>query len=167
VELKVTRFEIRDDAVATIWLNRPGRGNSWTNRMNTAYQYLMAKLDADPDVRAVVVTGAGRQFCLGADAKALGYYTETDKEYLSTVNLAEEMKDIGFERRRTGGPGAGPRLRGRHLRGQAAEAVTVKPVLGPGLTLRTLDGNAMGESVTLPPFGVGVFRLAGPQGPAS
>lgn len=44
---------------------------------------------------------------------------------------------------------------------QAAEAVTVKPVLGPGLTLRTLDGNAMGESVTLPPFGVSVLRLSG------
>jgi hypothetical protein len=42
---------------------------------------------------------------------------------------------------------------------QAAEAVTVKPVLGAGLTLRTLDGNAVGESVTLPPYGVGVFRL--------
>ena len=92
MELKVTRYEIRDDGVATVWFDRPGRGNSWTNRMNTEYRYLMAKLDADPDVRVVVVTGAGGQFCVGADAKALGYYTETDKEYLSTVNVAENAK---------------------------------------------------------------------------
>jgi enoyl-CoA hydratase/carnithine racemase len=92
MELKVTRCDIRDDGVATVWFDRPGRGNSWTNRMNTEYRYLMAKLDADPDVRVVVVTGAGRQFCVGADAKALGYYTETDKEYASTVNLAENAK---------------------------------------------------------------------------
>jgi enoyl-CoA hydratase/carnithine racemase len=89
MELKVTRCETRDDGVATVWLDRPGRGNSWTNRMNTEYRYLMAKLDADPDVRVVVVTGAGQQFCVGADAKALGYYSETDQEYLSTVNRAE------------------------------------------------------------------------------
>src|ERR1700744_6625677 len=92
MELKVTRCEVRDDGVATVWLDRPGRGNSWTNRMNTEYRYLMAKLDADPAVRAVVVTGSGRQFCVGADTKALGFYTETDQEYLSTVNLAENAK---------------------------------------------------------------------------
>jgi enoyl-CoA hydratase/carnithine racemase len=92
MELKVTRCEVRDDGVATVWLDRPGRGNSWTNRMNTEYRYLMAKLDADPAVRVVVVTGAGRQFCVGADAKALGFYAETDQEYLSTVNLAENAK---------------------------------------------------------------------------
>lgn len=92
MELKVTRCEVREDGVATVWLDRPGRGNSWTNRMNTEYRYLMAKLDADPAVRAVVVTGSGRQFCVGADTKALGFYTETDQEYLSTVNLAENAK---------------------------------------------------------------------------
>ena len=91
MELKVTRYDIRDDGVATVWFDRPGRGNSWTNRMNTEYRYLMAKLDADPDVRVVVVTGAGRQFCVGADTKALGYYTETDEEYASTVNLADNF----------------------------------------------------------------------------
>ena len=47
-------------SAATVWFDRPGRGNSWTNRMNTEYRYLMARLDADPDVRVVVVTGAGQ-----------------------------------------------------------------------------------------------------------
>ena len=40
---------------------------------------------------------------------------------------------------------------------QAAETITVKPVLGKGLGLFALDGEVAGESVTLPPFGVGVF----------
>jgi hypothetical protein len=44
---------------------------------------------------------------------------------------------------------------------QAAETVSVKPVLGNGLCLLTLDGETTGEDVTLPPFGVGVFRLSG------
>ena len=92
MDLKVTRCEVRDDGVATVWLDRPGRGNSWTNRMNTEYRYLMAKLDADAAVRAVVVTGTGRQFCVGADTKALDFYTETDQEYLSTVNRSENAK---------------------------------------------------------------------------
>jgi hypothetical protein len=50
---------------------------------------------------------------------------------------------------------------------QAAEIVTVKPVLGGGLSLRTLDGEVIGESVSLPPFGVSVFRLDGQQPPAA
>jgi enoyl-CoA hydratase/carnithine racemase len=92
VDLKVTRYEIRDDGVATVWFDRPGRGNSWTNRMNTEYRWIMATLDADPNVRAVVLTGAGKQFCVGADTKALGFYTETDEEYTSTVDRPENVR---------------------------------------------------------------------------
>lgn len=44
----------------------------------------------------------------------------------------------------------------------APEPVTVKPVLGAGLCLAALDGDAIETSVTLPPFGIGVFRLSGP-----
>lgn len=89
MDLKVTKYDIRDDGVATIWLDRPGRGNSWTNRMNFEYRWLMSRLDADPAVRVVVVTGSGKQFCVGADTKALGFYVESDAEYSSTVNRAE------------------------------------------------------------------------------
>ena len=89
MELKVTKLEKRDDGVATIWLDRPGRGNSWTNRMNFEYRWLMSSLDADPAVRVVVVTGSGGQFCVGADTQALDFYTGTEDEYTATVNRAE------------------------------------------------------------------------------
>jgi enoyl-CoA hydratase/carnithine racemase len=70
MELKVVRYEVAD-RVATITLDRPDRLNAWTGRMHHEYRWAMAQADEDPEVRAVVVTGAGRGFCAGADARAL------------------------------------------------------------------------------------------------
>ena len=56
------------DGVATVTLNRPDRMNAWTYAMEVAYFDLVDALDDDPDVRAVVLTGAGRGFCPGLDA---------------------------------------------------------------------------------------------------
>ncbi len=69
-ELKVTRYEVRD-RVATVTLDRPERLNAWTGRMHAEYRALLARAEADPGVRAIVVTGAGRGFCAGADSQAL------------------------------------------------------------------------------------------------
>jgi enoyl-CoA hydratase/carnithine racemase len=38
MDLKVTRYDVRENGVATVWLSRPGRGNSWTNRMHAEYR---------------------------------------------------------------------------------------------------------------------------------
>ena len=89
MDLKVTRYEIRENGVATVWLDRPGRGNSWTSRMNAELRWTMATLDAAHTVRVVVLTGGGNQFCVGADTKALDFYTETDEKYSDTVNKPE------------------------------------------------------------------------------
>ncbi|MEZ5558522.1 MAG: enoyl-CoA hydratase-related protein [Pseudomonadales bacterium] len=70
MELKATELEVRD-AVATIWLSRPQRMNAWTGRMHTEYRWCLAQANADPAVRAIVVTGRGRGFCVGGDAEAL------------------------------------------------------------------------------------------------
>ena len=59
------------DGVALVTLNRPDRGNAWTGRMETDYRAAMAEAEADDDVSVIVLTGAGRQFCVGADTKAL------------------------------------------------------------------------------------------------
>ena len=69
-ELKVTRYDVAD-AVATITLHRPDRLNAWTGRMNAEYRALLACAGADAGVRVIVVTGAGRGFCAGADTRAL------------------------------------------------------------------------------------------------
>lgn len=58
--------EVRD-GVALVTLNRPDRMNAWTSAMEDQYFDLLAAADADGDVRAIVVTGAGRGFCVGAD----------------------------------------------------------------------------------------------------
>ncbi|WP_439671947.1 Enoyl-CoA hydratase [Cupriavidus necator] len=83
MELHVTQLSV-DNGVGLVRLSRPGRGNSWTTRMNAEYRWLMSCLDDDPRVRVIVVTGAGQQFCVGADTKALDHYRESDQDYLES-----------------------------------------------------------------------------------
>lgn len=54
--------------------------------MNAEYRWLMAGLDADPEVNVIVVTGAGRQFCVGADFRALDHYTESKQDYVQSTD---------------------------------------------------------------------------------
>lgn len=75
MELKSTRCEIAD-GIATIILHRPERMNAWTGRMHTEYRWLLQQAEDDPAVRAIIVTGAGRAFCAGADTKALEGHVE-------------------------------------------------------------------------------------------
>ena len=70
MDLKTTLYDVHD-RLATITLNRPHRLNAWTGRMHTEYRHLLATAEDDPGVRVVVVTGAGRGFCAGADSQAL------------------------------------------------------------------------------------------------
>ncbi len=53
--------------VALVTLNRPERMNAWTHAMSDQLAQAMQRLDDDGDVRVIVVTGAGRAFCAGAD----------------------------------------------------------------------------------------------------
>ena len=55
------------DRVATITLDRPDRLNAFTGRMQVELCDAFDRIDADDDVRAVIVTGRGRGFCAGAD----------------------------------------------------------------------------------------------------
>ena len=73
--------------VALITLNRPERMNAWTREMGTAYFDALDRANADPQVRVIVVTGAGRGFCPGADMDLL--------QNLSTGSqqLAQETRD--------------------------------------------------------------------------
>lgn len=56
-----------DGTVATITLNRPDHLNAWTWRMGAELEHAIAGFDARDAIRAIVVTGAGRTFCAGAD----------------------------------------------------------------------------------------------------
>lgn len=68
--MSLVLYDVRD-AVALVTLNRPGRGNSWTGRMEVEYRAVLAEAEGDAAVRVIVITGAGQQFCVGADAAAL------------------------------------------------------------------------------------------------
>ena len=57
---------LRDAGVATVRLNRPDQLNAWDWQMHREMGHAFAALDGDDDVRAIVLTGAGRAFCAGA-----------------------------------------------------------------------------------------------------
>jgi enoyl-CoA hydratase/carnithine racemase len=61
-----------EDGIATITLNRPERLNAFTSQMMADMIAAFDAIDADDAVRAVIVTGAGRGFCAGADLAAGG-----------------------------------------------------------------------------------------------
>ncbi len=75
MELKTIVYAV-DREVATITLNRPDRLNAWTGRMHAEYRWALDQAERDAAVRVIVVTGAGRAFCAGADFNALDGHIE-------------------------------------------------------------------------------------------
>lgn len=65
------RYEVADP-VATLTLCRPERLNAWTDRMADEVRHALAAAEADPRVVGIVLTGAGRGFCAGADLRSSG-----------------------------------------------------------------------------------------------
>ncbi len=59
------------DCICTVTLNRPERLNAWTRQMHLDLKDAMQTAGADPNVRAIILTGAGRGFCAGADMGGL------------------------------------------------------------------------------------------------
>jgi enoyl-CoA hydratase/carnithine racemase len=66
----LVKYEV-DNGVALITWNRPHRRNAWTPAMEAEYFSLLRAAAADGDVRAIVVTGAGGNFCPGMDVAVL------------------------------------------------------------------------------------------------
>jgi enoyl-CoA hydratase/carnithine racemase len=71
MELQQIRYEVAE-GIATITLDRPEQMNTFTNRMVHELIDALDRSDADDDVRAVIMTGAGRAFCAGADLSSGG-----------------------------------------------------------------------------------------------
>jgi len=71
MDFQEIRYEVADQ-VLTITLDRPERLNAWTPTMAAELIAAFDAADSDDDVRAIVVTGAGRGFCAGADLAAGG-----------------------------------------------------------------------------------------------
>lgn len=56
-----------DDGVATITLNRPDKRNALSDELTPALRQTLLDVEADPSVRVVLITGAGKAFCAGGD----------------------------------------------------------------------------------------------------
>lgn len=70
VQSEVVQMQV-EDGVALLTLNRPDRLNAWTAEMEHAYFAMLEQCAGDEAVRVIVVTGAGRGFCAGADMQEL------------------------------------------------------------------------------------------------
>jgi len=79
----------RRDGVALLTLNRPERLNAWTPRMALEQADAIAAANEDPEVGAIVMTGAGRAFCAGADMQ------DTFKTRLDGVDPGGDSEHTG------------------------------------------------------------------------
>ena len=110
--LETTRYAV-DRGIATITLDRPDQLNAYNARMRLELEALLDETDADDDVKVVIVTGAGRAFCAGADLSAGGktfdrtaHPSDPDREALrvgevyrdgggtTTLRMYESLKPI-------------------------------------------------------------------------
>jgi enoyl-CoA hydratase/carnithine racemase len=82
------------DPVATITLNRPQVLNAWTDRMEHEVRHAVAAAEADRRVVGIVITGAGRGFCAGADMNRLAAISAGNRTFAAAAeDLAAEPGD--------------------------------------------------------------------------
>jgi len=121
-------YEVRD-RIATVTLNRPQKMNAFTFTMRDELLDVFDRIDADDDVRAVVVTGAGRAFCAGADLSAGGDTFDKDKAADLITGEGDRLED--------GTPRDGGGMVALRI------ARCLKPVIG------AFNGAAVGVGVTM------------------
>jgi enoyl-CoA hydratase/carnithine racemase len=110
------------DGIATITLNRPEKLNAFTPVMQREIVEALDATDADDGVRVVIVTGAGRGFCAGADLSG----------GLAAANPAESAADLAGSLPRDGGGVVSLRI-----------AASLKPVIA------AINGAAIGVGLTM------------------
>jgi enoyl-CoA hydratase/carnithine racemase len=129
------KYEVADK-VATLTLNRPDKLNAFTGVMMMEMIKAFDMADADDNVRAVVVTGAGRGFCAGADlsqgAKTFDYESRSDRPEKAGVPMKNGEVDWSHEGVRDGGGRVTLRI-----------FECLKPVIG------AINGPAVGIGVTM------------------
>jgi enoyl-CoA hydratase/carnithine racemase len=81
------------DRVATITLNRPERMNAFSDELLTEWADALWRSAKDEGVRVVIVTGAGRAFCAGADLRATG---DEDRVLMADKNAGERRNSLRY-----------------------------------------------------------------------
>jgi enoyl-CoA hydratase/carnithine racemase len=88
-----------DSGVATLALNRPERRNMLEPGLFAELARALAALDADEDVRVIVLTGAGRDFCAGADLGAgAAIFTKETFDRFEALSGDLEIRDVAPQR---------------------------------------------------------------------
>jgi enoyl-CoA hydratase/carnithine racemase len=114
-------FEV-NDRIAVITLNRPEKLNAWTAAMQASVHRALEEAGADPEVRAIVVTGAGRGFCAGADMGILQTASSRPARAAGGVLAAEASE-------RTPAPALGPDV-SAHYGGRFGHMMAIpKPII--------------------------------------
>ena len=118
-----------DDPVATITLNRPDQLNAWTGRMGHEVAAAVGEAERDPAVVGIVITGAGRGFCAGADLAMLADLTAADGDAESRESAAAQIVDAGPAM--PGDPDAGADLRGTYTYLMSVAKPIIAAINGP------------------------------------
>jgi enoyl-CoA hydratase/carnithine racemase len=142
----VTTFsEIRydvEDGVCTVTLNRPERLNAVTATMLRELGQAWDRADADDGVRAVIVTGAGRAFCAGADLGAGGSTFHYDRTAADGAGATRRPA----ARKRAAGRSRVPRARA-HRDGGGTVTLRIFDMKKP--VIAAINGPAVGFGITL------------------
>lgn len=93
-------LESLDEGVLTLTLNRPERRNAITQSLSDALSEAIVRADQDPDVRCLVLTGAGKTFCAGGDMggdgdeNAMSALTDESTSQAARINSIRESMEI-------------------------------------------------------------------------
>lgn len=89
----LVRVEIAAEGYAVVTLNRPNAMNALSRALRAELAEAVDRLEADPAVRVMILTGAGRAFCAGLDLKELG--SGAGGGVLGGVNVADPVRALG------------------------------------------------------------------------
>jgi enoyl-CoA hydratase/carnithine racemase len=121
--------------VATITLNRPDKLNAWTAIMEQEVRAAMAEAERDENVRVIVLTGAGRGFCAGADMSLLST--------VATKGLDAAQRAQAVQAGAGSGSGAGGGARADFRKKYSYFPAMTKPVIG------AINGPAVGLGLVI------------------
>jgi len=93
MELKDILYE-KSDRVATITYNRPEKMNAWTTRMFEELRNATMDADEDANVGAIIITGAGRAYCAGADMGGLTRLAQGTDRLPGAVRAAPGTEEL-------------------------------------------------------------------------
>ena len=157
------------EGIFTITLNRPDRLNAWTAQMGLELRQAFDQADADDDVRAIIVTGAGRGFCAGADLGSGGDTFQFDTplvagEFATITDFAAGVDTVALASAAFTQAGAvGPLAAGAFFIGAAAHDASDRIIYnsGSGALLYDPDGTGAQAATQFATVSQGLALTAG------